>query len=84
MFLHSKNKASPMSINQFIEMTVFLRLIFFSISIIFIEIALSHSISEINTFLNFTQFKICKKSPVDSVDTMWENFFVEIALSRCF
>ena len=59
----------------------------------FIKIALSCSVSEINEFLRFTQkFKLvtksggktffCKKSSVDSADTLWVKNFVEIALSR--
>ena len=58
----------------------------------FVDMALSRSVSKINTFLCLTQkFKmaakvakndICKKSPVDSADTLWLKNFVEIALSR--
>ena len=59
----------------------------------FVEIALSLSIIEINTFLLLTQkFKIaaksgrkndfCEKSPVGFKDTLWVKHFVEIALSH--
>ena len=59
----------------------------------FVEIALSRSISKINGFLRFTQkFKMAtksgrktifvKKTPVDSADTLWIKNFVEIALSH--
>ena len=59
----------------------------------FVEIALSRSVSQINTFLCLTQrFKMAAKSgrktnfcdmmPVDSTDTLWVKNFVEIALSR--
>ena len=59
----------------------------------FVEIALSHSISEVNVFLRLMQkFKMaaksggktffCKKLPVDSADTQWVKNFVEIALSH--
>ena len=58
----------------------------------FVEIALSRSVSEINTFLHFTQkFKMaaksggktlfCKTSPVDSPYTLWVKNFIKIALS---
>ena len=58
----------------------------------FVEIALSRTVSEINALLRFTQnFKMtvksggkamfCKKSPVDSTDTLQIQNFVEIVLS---
>ena len=56
----------------------------------FVEIALSHLVSEINTFLHFTQVQdgcqkwretdFWKKSPVESAYTLWVKNFVEIAL----
>ena len=58
----------------------------------FVEINLSHSVSDINGFLRLTQkFKMASKSagkrffgksPVDSADTLWVKNFIEIALSR--
>ena len=62
----------------------------------FAEIALSRSVSEINTFLQFTQkFKIavqsgrkmifvksCKIMLIDSADTLWVKNFVKIDPSR--
>ena len=59
----------------------------------FVEIVLSHSVSEINTFLHFTQkLKIAaksggeidfwEKSSVHSPYTLWVKNFVEITLSR--
>ena len=57
----------------------------------FVEITLSRTVSEINTLLHYLQkFKMaaksggkaifCKKSPVDSADTLWVQNFVVIAL----
>ena len=73
--LHSKKESVPMSINEFVEMTMFLCLICFAIydkmqgfvdeSVLknFIEITLSHSVSKINAFLRFTQkLKMVTKS----------------------
>ena len=80
-----------MSINEFVEMTIFLCLICFSI-----YDKMQGFIGESGLFiyfLCFTQkFKMAAKSggktffceimPVDSVDTLWVKNFVEIALSR--
>ena len=100
-----QKQSVPMSINEFVEMTIVLCLICFAIydkmqgfvdeSVLktFIEIALSHSVSKIYGFLRFTQkFKIATKSggkiffgepsPVECADTLWVKNFVEIALSR--
>ena len=46
----------------------------------FVEIALSRSVSEINTFLHFTQKKwrendFCEKLPVISTNTLWVKNF---------
>ena len=59
----------------------------------FVKIALSHSVSEINSFLRLThKFKMavksggkmffCEKSPVDSTNTLWVKNLFEIALPR--
>ena len=59
----------------------------------FVEITLPHTVSEINTFLYFTQkFNMAAKSggkklfskklPVDSADTQWVKNFIEIAVSH--
>ena len=49
----------------------------------FVEIALCHTISEINIFLHFTQkFKMAAKSGGKSPNTLRVKNFVEIALSR--
>ena len=59
----------------------------------FIEITLSHSVSEINTFSAFyaeiqdgrqkwQENDFWEKSPVDSADTLWVKYFVKITLSR--
>ena len=59
----------------------------------FVIIALSHTVSEINVLLCFTQkFKMadksgrkaifCIKSPADCADTLWVQNFIEIALCR--
>ena len=59
---------------------------------IFIEIALSRSVFEINTFLHYTKIQdgrqkwrkndFCKKSPVHSADNLRVKNFVKIALSH--
>ena len=79
-----------MSINEFVEMTIFLCLICFSIYDI-----MQGFIDESGLFIFFLAFyteiqdgcqkwrenDFCEKSPENSVDTLWVKNFVEIALS---
>ena len=87
-----------MSINEFVEMTIFLCLICFSIydkmqgfiyesglftflfSYLFIFLAFYTEIQDGHQKWQENDF--CEKLPVDSADTLWVKNFVEVALSR--
>ena len=90
VFAHQKQSV-PMSINQFIEMTIFLCLICSSISDkmqgflhesgLFIYLFIFAFDAEIQDGQKWWENDFWEKSPVDSADTLWIKNFVEIALS---
>ena len=66
-----------MSINEFVEMTIFLCLIRFSI-----HDKMQGFIDESGLFIFLFIYDFCEKSPVDSADTLQIKNFVKIDLSH--